>query len=84
MIDVETCDNFFLKAIGADAQPLGWPSPLESHLGRSADGIPFFAQSEKAVWLFDRTPTVARAAAARYPVIGLKECQDASVPSTRR
>lgn len=78
-IDVETCDSFFLKAIGAYAQPLGLPSPIESHLGRPADGIPFSALSEKAVELFRRAPTVARAVAAHYPVIVLDEHQDASV-----
>jgi hypothetical protein len=42
-IDVETCDSFCLKAVGAYARPLGLPSPIESHLGRAGGGIPFAA-----------------------------------------
>jgi len=78
-IDVETCDSFCLKAIGAYAQPLGLPSPIESHLGRADGGIPFSALSEKAAELFRRAPTVARAVAAHYPVVVLDEHQDAGV-----
>jgi len=78
-IDVETCDSFCLKVIGAYAQPLGLPSPIESHLGRADGGIQFSALSEKAVELFRRAPTVARAVAAHYPVIVLDEHQDAGI-----
>ena len=78
-IDVETCDSFCLKAIGAYARPLGLPSPIESHLGRIDGGISFPALSEKAAELFRRAPTVARAVAAHYPVIVLDEHQDASI-----
>lgn len=78
-IDVETCDSFFLKAIGAYARPLGLPSPIESHLGRIDGGVAFGALSEKAAELFRRSPTVAHAVAAHYPVIVLDEHQDASI-----
>jgi DNA helicase-2/ATP-dependent DNA helicase PcrA len=78
-IDVETCDSFFLKVIGAYAQPLGLPSPMESHLGKPDGGIPFAVLSEKAAELFRRAPTVARAVAAHYPVVVLDEHQDASI-----
>lgn len=78
-IDVETCDSFCLKVIGAYAQPLGLPSPIESHLGRADGGIPFSALGEKAAELFRRAPTLARAVAAHYPVIVLDEHQDAGI-----
>lgn len=78
-IDVETCDSFCLKAIGAYARPLGLPWPIESHLDRSDRGIPFAALSKKAAELFHRAPTVARAVATHFPVIVLDEHQDASV-----
>lgn len=78
-IDVETCDSFCLKVISAYAQPLGLPSPIESHLGRADGGISFSTLSEKAVELFRRAPTVARAVAAHYPVIVLDEHQDAGI-----
>jgi hypothetical protein len=78
-IDVDTCDSFYLKAIGAYARPLGLPSPIESHLGRVDGGISFSALGEKAGELFRRAPTVARAVAAHYPIIVLDEHQDASI-----
>ncbi|HUA78600.1 MAG TPA: ATP-dependent helicase [Acetobacteraceae bacterium] len=78
-IDVETCDSFCLKAIGAYPRPLGLPSPIESHLGRAEGGIAFSALSEKAAELFRRAPIVARAVAAHYPVIVLDEHQDAGI-----
>lgn len=78
-IDVETCDSFCLKAIGAYARALGLPSPIESHLGRVDSGIAFSTLSEKAAELFRRAPSVARAVAAHYPVIVLDEHQDASI-----
>lgn len=78
-IDVETCDSFCLKTIGAYARPLGLPSPIESLLGRADGGIPFAALGEKAAELFRRAPTIARAVGAHYPVIVLDEHQDASV-----
>jgi DNA helicase-2/ATP-dependent DNA helicase PcrA len=78
-IDVETCDSFCLKAIGAYARPLGLPSPIESHLGKADGGVAFGALSEKAAELFRRAPTVSRAVAAHYPIIVLDEHQDASI-----
>lgn len=78
-IDVETCDSFCLKVIGAYARPLGLPSPIESHLDRPGGGISFAALSEKAAELFRRAPTVARVVATHYPVIVLDEHQDASL-----
>lgn len=78
-IDVETCDSFCLKVIGAYSRPLGLPSPIESHLGRADGGIPFSALGEKAAELFRRAPTVARAVAAHYPIIVLDEHQDAGI-----
>jgi hypothetical protein len=78
-IDVETCDSFCLKAIAAYAHPLGLPAPIESHLGRPEGGVSFAELSSKAAELFRRSPTIARAVAAHYPVIVLDEHQDASV-----
>lgn len=78
-IDVESCDSFCLKAIGAYARPLGLPAPIESHLGRLNGGIGFPELSEKAVELFRRAPSVARAIAAHFPVFVLDEHQDASI-----
>jgi superfamily I DNA/RNA helicase len=78
-IDVETCDSFCLKAIAAYPRPLGFPSPIEAHLGRADGGVAFGVLSEKAAELFRRAPTVARAVAAHYPVIVLDEHQDASI-----
>jgi len=77
-IDVETCDSFCLKAIGAYARPLGLPAPIESHLGRPEGGVSFGELASKAAELFRRAPTVARAVAAHYPVVVLDEHQDAS------
>lgn len=78
-IDVETCDSFCLKVIGAYARPLGLPAPIESHLGRTNNSVCFRALSEKAAELFRRAPTVARTVASHYPVIVLDEHQDASI-----
>lgn len=78
-IDVETCDSFCLKAIAAYARPLGLPAPIEKHLGLHEGGVPFPQLSSKAVELFRRAPTIARAVAKHYPVVVLDEHQDASM-----
>jgi hypothetical protein len=77
-ISVETCDSFSLRVVGPYAGALGLPYPLEATLGRARDGIPFSVLSEKAVELFQRAPTVAKAVAASFPTIILDEHQDAS------
>jgi hypothetical protein len=76
-VDVETCDSFCLKVVEPYAKALGLPYPLEPQLGAES-GVPFEDLSKKAVELFERAPTVARAVAAGYPTIILDEHQDSS------
>ena len=76
-VTVETCDSFCLKTISPYARALGLPAPLEAHLDRQG-GVSFADLSAKAVELFTRAPTIARAVSSSFPHIILDEHQDAS------
>lgn len=82
-ISVETCDSFSLRVVEPYVGALDLPFPLGDRLGHSRDGVPFSLLSQKAVELFLRSPTIAKAVAAAHPTIILDEHQDSSCSQHR-
>ena len=68
-----TLDSFAYKNVAPYAKELGLPSPLRV----GTDGIAFPVLAKKLNELYERSDTIVRATASRYPVIVLDEHQDA-------